>query len=509
MIEVTELGNMSFHPSESADKIFDDLQHQLGLPARYYTAKLAIARSLSQAEDFNLETKDNNRSKELRGHQLFGRDTKNLAAWLALIVQHSGAHNLNRDQFRQLIYGHLDRGSKLLQEDWEASDREFEPFVNKLAKLVSTLEPDSIQIPRISDSKVFRGKVALRVGPIAKDVRTQEPVIFNLNIEGGSPHMALMGGTRSGKTYTAITMLKELHSLNQAPMLAFDFKGDLSEKLAPAINAQVVCPPRETVPLDIFALPDRSDIGIKTTAAKLRESILRVKASRAGGRQKDLLRKALIATLQASIHDKQPPDLRKVAHALQREYDDENQRPDELVSTLNELCEFDLFTPRHPPADFFAKSWVIRLPQDGTEETRRLIVNLTLDALDRWINAQMDAPLERGYQALRHVCMLDEAHVILPTKLPALEYLIRMSGSKGGCLMLASQSPDDFATANENFLDNMGLTLAFATQAKPTSVKNIFGAPSQTLSSLERGEALCKFRGEDTKKILAWAPAIN
>ncbi len=507
MVEITELGNMSFHPSEPADKIFDDLQGQLGLPARYYTAKLAIARSLSEAEHFGLEAKDNSRSTELRGHQLFGRDTKNLAAWLALIVQHSGAQDLKRDQFRHLIHSHLNRGAKLLQGDWEASGHEFEPFVNKLAKLASAPKPSSPQVPETQVSPVFRGKIELRVGPTAKEVRTQESVVFKLNIGGGSPHMALMGGTNSGKTYTAITMLKELRALNQVPMLAFDFKGDLSEKLAPGINAQVISPPQETVPLDIFATPDRSDIGIKTTAAKLRESILRVKVRPAGGIQRDLLRKALITALQASAPGDRPPDLGKVASALQEEYEDAGQRPDELVSTLNELCEFDLFAPQYSPADFFAKSWVIRLPQDGSEEMRRLIVNLTLDALDRWINAQNDAPREEdGCQALRHVCMLDEAHVILSTKLPALANLIRMSRSKGGCLMLASQSPDDFATGSENFLDNMGLTLAFATQAKPTSVSNIFGPHSRTLSNLERGKALCKFRGQETKKILAWTP---
>jgi len=506
MIEITELGNMSFHPSEPADKIFDDLQRQLGLPARYYTAKLAIARSLSEGEHFDLEAKDNNRSTELRGHQLFGRDTKNLAAWLALIVQHSGAQNLNRDQFRKLIYAHLDRGAKLLQGDWEASGHEFEPFMNKLAKLASAPKLSNTQTPQPSVSQAFRGKITLHVGPTAKDVRTQEPIVFNLNIAGGSPHMALMGGTNSGKTYTAITMLKELRALSQVPMLVFDFKGDLSKKLAPGINAQVVSPPQETVPLDIFAVPDRSDIGIKTAAAKLRESILRVKVRPAGGIQRDLLRKALATVLQTSIHGNHPPDLEKVASALQEEYDDVGQRPDELVSTLNELCEFDLFAPKYSPANFFGKSWVIRLPQDGSDEMRRLIINLTLDALDRWINAQDDAPREKGYQALRHICMLDEAHVILSTKLPALASLIRMSRSKGGCLMLASQSPDDFATGTENFLDNMGLTLAFATQAKPTSVSNIFGSHSRTLSNLERGKALCKIRGEETKKILAWTP---
>ena len=104
----------------------------------------------------------------------------------------------------------------------------------------------------------------------------------------------------------------------------------------------------------------------------------------------------------------------------------------------------------------------MQLPQDGSAEMRRLIINLTLDALDRWINSQPDAPTDaKGLRALRHVTMLDEAHVILSTRLPALGNLVRMSRSKGGAVMLISQSPDDFENAEDGYLDNMGMTLAF------------------------------------------------
>ena len=81
-----------------------------------------------------------------------------------------------------------------------------------------------------------------------------------------------------------------------------------------------------------------------------------------------------------------------------------------------------------------------------------------------------------GTRDLRHLTMLDEAHVILSTKLPALGNLVRMSRSKGGTLMLISQSPDDFEGAEDGYLDNMGMTLAFNTQARPGPTKRIFGS---------------------------------
>jgi len=106
---------------------------------------------------------------------------------------------------------------------------------------------------------------------------------------------------------------------------------------------------------------------------------------------------------------------------------------------------------------------------------------------------------------LRHVTMLDEAHIVLKTRLPALANLVRLSRSKGGVILLASQSPDDFEGADD-YLDNMGLTLAFNTQARPGPTRRIFGA-GHSLTGLKRGEALCYIRAEArTRKVVAWTP---
>ncbi len=111
-----------------------------------------------------------------------------------------------------------------------------------------------------------------------------------------------------------------------------------------------------------------------------------------------------------------------------------------------------------------------------------------------------------GRRALRHITMLDEAHVILSTRLPALSNLVRMSRSKGGVVMLVSQSPDDFEGDEEGYLDNMGLTAAFSTQAKPGPTRAIFG-PGTSLVDLSVGQAAVRIRTDPrTRKIIAWEP---
>ena len=248
------------------------------------------------------------------------------------------------------------------------------------------------------------------------------------------------------------------------------------------------------------------DIAIKTAAARIRDSIASVKSRRPSGVQSEALREAIAATLRAGAAGSSIA-LPDVARALVGEYEERGRDPDELTTTLNELTWFDLFVPGGSPADFFSRSWIILLPQDSSEEMRRLIINLTLNALDRWLNAQPDAPTDsEGARSLRHLTLLDEAHVVLRTRLPALANLVRMSRSKGGVVLLASQSPDDFEGAEDDYLDNMGMTLAFNTQARPGPARRIFGS-GYSLTGLNVGEALCRIRSEArTRRIVSWEP---
>ena len=96
--------------------------------------------------------------------------------------------------------------------------------------------------------------------------------------------------------------------------------------------------------------------------------------------------------------------------------------------------------------------------------------------------------------------------MILSSKRPALGSLVRMSRSKGGVVMLVSQSPDDFAGDQDGYLDNMGLTAAFSTQAKPGPTRAIFGT-GVSLVDLPVGQAVARIRTDArVRRIQAWLP---
>ena len=507
-VEITDLPTSTFSTTRSADQLCAELTTQLGWRHRYVAARLAIARSLSLATAPRPPTAEEQEDVAIpvRGMQLFGEGS-DPATWLALITQRSGGHSMSKPTFRALVTAHWMRGAKLLMDDWEHSGGDMARFVGRLAELANF--PDSIGCNQDTifapSAPAVTGEVCVPIGEVARELRTDEYVEFALNSAGGSPHMALMGGVGSGKTRTAVHILKAMRRLGSVPLLAFDFKGDLAEGLSAAYGADVLRPPEESIPLDVLYVGTDDDTAIKTAAARIRDSIASVKSRRPGGVQSDALREAITMTLRLGAAGGSTT-LADVARALAAEYEERERRPDELTSTLNELTQFTLFSPGRAPADFFSKSWIILLPQDSSEEMRRLIINLTLNALDRWLNALPDAPTNSGFRALRHVTLLDEAHVVLKTKLPALANLIRMRRSKGGVVLLASQSPDDFEGADDSYLDNMGMTLAFNSQARPGPTKRVFGS-AHSLTGLNVGEALCRIRSEaKTRKVVLWQP---
>jgi len=188
-----------------------------------------------------------------------------------------------------------------------------------------------------------------------------------------------------------------------------------------------------------------------------------------------------------------------------REYQRLSMKHDGAVSALNDICRFPIFEPMMTPKEFFASSWLISLPSSVPEATQTITVNLLLDALDRHLSAEGDSEKdEKGNRALRVLCMIDEAHRILGTKLPSLTSLIKESRSRGGMIMLVSQSPDDFVGEDDDFLAEMGLTVAFGTNAKPNAVTRILGKGAN-LATLQVGECYAKVRGgTGTRRVVAW-----
>ena len=322
VIDVSELATSTFKTARTADEICSKLTTRLGWKHRYIAARLAIGRSLSLSDQppelTNSESED--MATSLRGMQLFGEGA-HAAAWLSLITQHSNNSDMPKRILQGLVTRHWCRGADLLDRDWKDGGETLAGFVSRLAELAgfardqSQLEGTSL----VQETPTYPGEVHLPIGEIAKDRKSDKRVTFSLNSAGGSPHMAIMGAAGTGKTRTAVHMLRELRQHCAVPLLAFDFKGDIAEKLAEIYNATSISPPDMSIPLDVLHVAAQSEISIKTAAPRIRDSIASIKVRKPSGLQSGALREAVSAVLRKRSNGS-VANLSDVAEALEEEY---------------------------------------------------------------------------------------------------------------------------------------------------------------------------------------------
>jgi DNA sulfur modification protein DndE len=509
-ISLVEVAGANFRTDYDSDKLNTDFMGRLGMRKRYLPARLAIARSLAMRAPVEFPADELEPGKVIKGDTLFGTGTA-LSVWLSLIVERAGEPDLDSKRLVALVGVHWRRGLAKLDEEWEQAGADVAQFVRRLVEVAElpTAGGRSAATGGSAASGATFSSVEIKVpiGEIGEDVTTKDKVFWSLNGKGGSPHSAIMGGSGSGKTVMAAAMLRAIRGQAPVPLLAFDFKGDLAgftgtmgqTALGEAFEAQVIEPPRMPIPLDVLSLSQKDQFGIDEAALRFRESFSRLKGSKLGDRQRNYVHEAASRALATEEFC----ELRDIRDRLSEVYQEHEAKEDGAISSMEELCRFPLFEPKLSPEEFFQKSWIIKLPPNVPEDSRTIVVNLLLNALDQYLNGLVDAETTPdGARGLRILCMIDEAHQILGTKLPSLSRLIRMSRSKGGAVMLVSQSPDDFSGEDDEFLDNMGLVAAFATNAKPGAAARVFGKGAN-LTSLQTGQCFVRF-DKATRKIRAW-----
>ena len=510
------LDSANFKTSKKADGVNDVLKAKLGLQHRYEPARLAIAHSLALADPAPPLTGDDadDAGKVIMGKTLFGDDE--LPVWVALIVEKSGLPHPSVEDIQEQVRRHWQRGILLLQAEWESCAAEnaegvYERFILFLAQraglpahgLSTGGGHGGDEFVALTDRRAV--PVLLRLGDPGTDERTGTPATWLLNGKG-SPHVALMGGTGSGKTRLARSLLGQIRTQTKVPCVIFDFKGDLAGNPAfvSDTGATVIAAPNTPVPLDVLHI---ADVGQAAGAAvRFRDSFIRIPKNRPGAVQADELRDAARTAFQR-FRPGQPIRLETIRDELIALYADRpaRSRGNVLTATFNELTQWRLFEPRLPPADFFRQSWIIDV--HGAEESaQRLIVFLVLDALYAHFKALPDSEMDaQGHRALRVVLVVDEARRVLSYGQPSLISLVRESRSKGMSVFLISQSPEDYDTAEEDFLDQIGLTVCF--KANGTSPRVLKACLGQTvdLAGLPDGVAVTRLPGQSgVSRIKAW-----
>ena len=507
------LDSANFKTSKRADGVNDLMKSKLGLQHRYEPARLAIAHSLAMPDQApSLSDNDADDSgKVIMGKTLFGDDES--PVWVAMIVEKAGLLHPTVEDIQEQVRRHWHRGILLLQTEWENCGEVYEQFILFLAQRAGLPAHGESTTTATGDDWNTAQRVGaaipvtVRLGDPGTDEKTGLPANWLMNGKG-SPHIAVMGGTGSGKTRLARSLLGQIRDQAKVPCVIFDFKGDLAGNpdFVNEVGATVVSSPANAVPLDVLHIPDKSQIEITNAAMRFRESFVRIPKNKIGAVQQDALRDAARAAFQKHRPGK-PIEIVTVRDELLTIYTQTSRRPDVVTSTFNDLTQggWKLFDPRMAPAAFFRQSWIIDV-HDAPETAQRLIVFLALDALYAYFKSLSDSAMDPGgHRALRLVLVVDEARRVLSYGQPSLISLVRESRSKGMSVFLISQSPEDFDTVEDNFLDQIGLTVCF--RANGTSPRVLKACLGQTvdLAGLPDGVAVSRLPGvSGITRIKAW-----
>jgi hypothetical protein len=524
-LSLDRISTLRFRPSKEADDFIESYLRKSLIPGeRYKSARLAIARSLHEAEPPAALERGTEMGGAIEGSHLFGEDK---SLWACMIADAWPEPLTTAEAFKQAVEAHWHRGASLLKSDLvDARDDDVE-FTLALSSRCST--GAAVNGAR-SQAGAATGtvRVALRVGEVSFDVKQNAPIDFIVNAPGASPHMALMGKIRSGKTRTGIEMARQLVESAQIPLLFIDPKGEFvrdgafvpksewggrtfADRFPGATPLDVG---RTPVPLDFLPVAANMTANVAAQlAVGFRDSFrkcIRVK----GDVALDNLREVVTALLQTNIALRESGmhkavSLEAIRDAIHERNQQADRPKDSIEAKLGELADLNLFQPEMSPAEFFSRSWVVGLGATS-EEAKRLVMFLLLDALATKVIGEQDAPTDSlGNRRLRHLLVVDEAREILSYRHGALSQLLRKAGSKGQVVMLLSQSPEDFDKEEDDFLSQMGTVVVFASSTQSVkSLRPVLGKKIQPEDlgdrELQRGVALVKLPNREPGKIIAW-----
>jgi DNA sulfur modification protein DndE len=514
---LTRIDRTRYRPTKEAEDFLGYLRSTFNLGDKATVARLALGRSL--AEELPIAGDDISQHSEMgyaiEGTHLFGEDED---IWACLVSASANEPPQSSQEFRKLVEAHWHRGARLLKEDYEDVEESDVEFVVRIASMMPYRSGRTTSI--ISHVHESGGPIEIKFGSTSRNLQSGEQITYVINEKGTSPHIAILGKTRSGKSRTGLEIAEQIANKSDIPFLLIDPKGEFVregqfvkkpdwkgkgiDSILPGIEPLDV--PRSPMPLDFLSMPDKcSEYDKAQLAIAFRDSFQKCLKAR-GDVALEMLRGSVHDLLQ---HRYEGISLNDILITYQERVEETGRSGGSIEAKLSEIVSLGMFEPRYSPRDFFSRRWVVGFG-NASDETRRLAIFLMLDALCTYLLSQEDSSVdEQQRRSMRHMLVIDEAKEILSYKHAALSTLIRRSASKGGLTMLLSQGPDDFDQEEDDFLEQMGTVGAFSLSS--SSIKSLFGAFGKKLKiedfsdkSLPTGTAYVKIPNNRPQKIICW-----
>lgn len=450
--------------SVANQKVIGELTQKLpGNNKENVIARLALGYSLASKRRFDTDEYDlfDSQGKEYKDHILFDADTKDF--YVALIAQayHIGD---NDERIVKLVKLHIDHGLQVIKAYFEENPdcTFFELLMNGLDRGVSALENIDVPFdPAVNSNQniiknCFSSPIDIKIG---YDPTTKKEVHFCFNSTKlySNPHIAVAGMSGSGKTQFAQEFMSQLHSItkNTTNFLFLDFKGIkeedkkkmegfFSETETTFINA-----PDVPFPLNPLTFIDNLNKKNRVIGINKFSDII-AQYCHIGAKQQQSLKDAVTNAFD-DTENNDYPSLQNVNEKLLEIVGDKR---DTLTEIIQRLSEYELFESKvADPSKFLNNNYYLSLSGDLDKTVRFTAVFLIINYIFNVFSNMGNAEVVDGYQSMRYVLMIDEAHELFKEKksMELLEMMLRKMRSYGVSIFLLSQGIAEYNQGSFDF----------------------------------------------------------
>jgi DNA sulfur modification protein DndE len=440
--------------SEENKQIVSELTRRLNLGTENIVARIAFAYSLSKNIKLNIE-KDlkDSKGKEYKDDILFG---KYRDIYIALICQHYGLYKTDKD-IAKYIKIHIDNGldliNKLFINNKNYTGLDF--LLENIERGISNLENSDTIIGAVQNNNTnikkdsFLSPITIKAGNSLDDGSDIHFVPNNISIYNNC-HIAVAGGTGTGKTQFALDLLRQFSQIsnNNINFIYLDFKGLKKEdviKYQPFFkntNSTFIDAPQIPFPINPLSFIDNINDKNKIMGINKFVDII-TNYSNIGKKQRLILKDATIEAFQNKKNGEYP-NFKDIYNFY---IEASGDKPDTLREIIESLSELDIFDSSNKVNDnFLNHNYYLSLSGDLPNSVRFTAIFLIINYIYNTFMNMENAPVENDHVGIRYVLLIDEAHVIFKEKKyqNLLEKILREIRSKGVSVIMLSQGIEEF-----------------------------------------------------------------
>ncbi len=511
---------INIHTSEANKEIVRKLTNKLPVGTKENViARIALAYSIQSGKKFTSGEFNNydSKGKEYKDHILF--DPKYRDFYIAIICQHYQIAR-NDSNIPKYIKLHIDHGLELINNLFENNHNYtfFDFLSDNLERGISALENIEINLGAVKNNNqnfvksAFNSPIRLVIG---QEIETGDDIVLTLNDVNlyNNQHIAVAGQSGSGKTQFALELLYQINEVSkgQVNFIYLDFKGLKDEdivKLTPFFektNTNFIDVPQKPFPLNPLTFIDNINEKNKIMGINKFVDII-TKYANIGKKQAQSLKDAT----KEAFNDQTSGEYPSISDINEKLLESYGNKRDTLTEIMENLSELEIFADKNTD-NFLNSNTYLSLSGDLSNSIRFTSLFLIINYIYNTFMNMENAPVEEGYQAMRYVILIDEAHTIFKEKKyqEILERILREIRSKGVSVILLSQGIEEFNQPSFDFssMCNIGFLLNINNK-DIRMIKKFLGLGEneaqkaiRSMSNIENGQAITNIPEFDKCKL--------